>query len=123
MFFVQLFSSLILNNKISINLLPNEILLEILENLINYTSYKYITYLKIVCRRWNTLIQLVIQMTLSKKVIKSLRLKIIVSNYPIKSVKFNDDIIIYFSNSFSLQGEYCFIFFTNGRFPIYSDMF
>jgi hypothetical protein len=57
MFFVQLFSSLILNNKISINLLPNEILLEILENLINYTSYKYITSLKIVCKRWNTLIQ------------------------------------------------------------------
>ena len=46
---MQLFSSLILN-KISINLLPNEILLEVLENLINYTSYKHVTPLKIGCK-------------------------------------------------------------------------
>jgi hypothetical protein len=35
--------------------------------------------------------------------------------YPIKSVKFNKDIIIYFSNSFSLQGEYCFIYLSSQK--------
>ena len=100
---------------LSFNLLPNEILLEIFEILINYTSYKYVSFLKIVCKRWNTLMQLVIQTTLSKKIIKNLRLEVIVSKYPIKSVKFSDDINIYFGNSFTLQGEYCFILFTSQK--------
>lgn len=98
-------------NKISINSLPIEILLEILKYLINYTSYKYVSSLKILCKLWNILIQHSIRNNLSKNVIKNLQLEIILSKFPIKSVKFNEDINIYFgtyNNTFSTKDEYHF---------------
>jgi len=56
-FFCHYSSFYIVSNKILINSLPNEILLEILNYLINYTSYKYATSLKILCKLWYALIK------------------------------------------------------------------
>src|SRR5579859_1439848 len=98
-------------NKISIDLLPNEILIEIIEYLIILSHYKHAVSIKTVCKRWNFLIQHVIKTTISNILVNNLLLEITISKFPIKSVRFIDELNVQLCDSFSLQDGYIFTIF------------
>lgn len=106
-----------------IHLLPFEILFDIFEQLIFYSSYKYVTRLKIVCKLWNGIIKSAINSTVNEKLKKYLQLEMVCSNYPIVTVKFFKDLKFYIGlynnnpNLQNLQSKYFFKLATNDNTP------
>lgn len=96
----------------TLDLIPNEVLLELFEHLIFYSSYKYVSTLKFVCKRWCFIAQCAIRYTINKRLKVDLQLEMRSSKSSKISNMYNVNSSLYigiYNRSFSSQNEYFFL--------------